>query len=106
MWPRVLSLVSRVCMSETCSFPTIPWENNHYGHFGNPALEAFSCNISSAGDFDFTPSCELIDVATENVKGAEPTKTPLQQCPKIWHRQPLHLAVYLCPCQGEQYGVW
>eukprot|EP00903_Cladosiphon_okamuranus_P017553 g16167.t1 len=50
------------------SFPTIPWENNHYGHFGNPALDAFSCNISSVGGFDSSPSCELIDVVTENVK--------------------------------------
>lgn len=64
-----------LCPSETCSFPTIPWENNHYGHFGNPALETFSCNISSAADFDFSSSCELIDVVTENVKGAELTNT-------------------------------
>ena len=79
----MFSLVSRVlfCLFETCSFPTIPWENNHYGHFGNPALEAFSCNISSVGDFDSTPSCELIDVVTENVKGAELTRVTLQ-CPK------------------------
>lgn len=66
---RLLSMRLSVSLYETCSFPTIPWENNHYGHFGNPALEAFSCNISSAADFDSSPSCELIDVVTENVKG-------------------------------------
>lgn len=61
----------------TKSFPTIPWENNHYGHFGNPALEAFSCNISSSADPGASSSCELIDVVTENVKGkVEPESAP------------------------------
>ncbi|CAM9302579.1 unnamed protein product [Ectocarpus fasciculatus] len=49
-------------------FPTTPWENNLYGHSGNPALEAFSCNMSSEADSGISPSCELIDVVTENVK--------------------------------------
>ncbi|CBJ33559.1 conserved unknown protein [Ectocarpus siliculosus] len=49
-------------------FPTTPWENNLYGHSGNPALEAFSCNISSEADSAASSSCELIDMVTENVK--------------------------------------
>ena len=53
----------------------MPWENNHYRHDGNPSLDAFSCNISNGGGGggDGTavfPSCDLIDVVTENVKGA------------------------------------
>lgn len=58
-----------------CSFPTYPYENNIYGHFGNPPLEAFSCNISNYdrdGGVDgnaIDPSCELMDVVNENVKG-------------------------------------
>lgn len=53
----------------------MPWENNHYGHSGNPSLDAFSCEISNGdggggGDGSaVSPSCDLIDVVTENVKG-------------------------------------
>ncbi|CAM9943915.1 unnamed protein product, partial [Hapterophycus canaliculatus] len=48
-------------------FPTIPWENNRYGHLGNPGLEAFSCNISSEANSFASSSCEIVDVVTENV---------------------------------------
>lgn len=54
----------------------MPWENNHYGHDGNPSLDSFSCDISNGGgDGDGgdasaeSPSCDLVDVVTENVKG-------------------------------------
>ena len=65
------------------SFPTLPWENNHYGHFGNPPLESFSCNISGEASSDesleneMSPSCELIDLITDNVKGAIPASPRL-----------------------------
>lgn len=53
----------------------MPWENNHYNHDGNPSLETFSCNISggSEGDLeiDVSPSCELVDLITEDIKGVE-----------------------------------
>lgn len=53
----------------------MPWENNHYNHDGNPSLEAFSCNISrgSEGDLevDNSPSCKLVDLITEDIKGVE-----------------------------------
>lgn len=56
-------------------FPTIPWENNHYSNSGNPPLGSFSCEIiAGEGETESLalPSCEVIDIVTENIKGGFP----------------------------------
>lgn len=65
--------------STLTSFPTFPFENNIYAHSGNPPLEDFACEIIPSGDQDgeasaLSPSCELFDVVTENVKGERTCK--------------------------------